>query len=142
VGSNRNSLRTRTMLPLQCCLDRRLEKCYHRLRQFSYLGAEDVAVCLANSIECGTTRKQMRFPVWWHQNDGYSHRNYPQIAQEYSKLKPNFFDATFCLFLMAGTSRRYGSMIQLGLTLISVCRSKFMRIPLWHFQTYLSSSER
>jgi hypothetical protein len=62
-------------------------KVLHRFRQYSYLGAEDVAICLANFIECGTTGKQMRFPVWRHQHDGYSHRNDPQIAQEYSKLK-------------------------------------------------------
>jgi hypothetical protein len=77
-------------------------KVLHRFHQYSYLGAEDVAICLANSMECGTTGKQMRFPVWRHQHDGYSHRNDPQIAKEYSTLKANLFYATFCHFIKPG----------------------------------------
>jgi hypothetical protein len=77
-------------------------KVLHRFRPFSLLGAEDVAMSLANALECGTEGVQANFPVRPFQHDGNSHRNDEEIQKGYAKLKGNLMDSVYCYFIAAG----------------------------------------
>jgi hypothetical protein len=77
-------------------------KILHRFRYFALFGAEDIALSLTNSIECGTSSLVARINRSITR-DGLSQMNDPDITKLHSR-GPNWtiYEATYCHYIRGG----------------------------------------
>jgi hypothetical protein len=74
----------------------------YRFRRYTVIGAEDVMLSLANNMECGTDSIQVGMGVRANHSDGFGQQGDSEVMAEYSKVKGDVLEWTYCHFINAG----------------------------------------
>lgn len=78
-------------------------KILHRFRAYTYLGGEDIAVSVTNSMECGTKSYWEQVPFWDHHSDGNTSQANDEVSREVDKLNVGWiFLPIYCHYIRAG----------------------------------------
>jgi hypothetical protein len=77
-------------------------KIMHRFRWYTYLGAEDVALGVANTMECQTKSIQVPFKVAYHGDDGLTQEADHEIHEGSAKLPGWILTLQACHAVFAG----------------------------------------